>query len=113
MRPAARALASAACWMLAGCGDRSPPALWPEPPPPTLARPIGVEQDAAAVVTGAADVASPSTPAHEPGEAASSTEADGPSAAPDALPRDAARDGRGTTAPHRAEPAKGPGRQPR
>ena len=29
-----------------GCGDRSPPALWPEPPPPTLARPIGVDIDA-------------------------------------------------------------------
>ncbi len=26
---------------LAGCGDRSPPAKWPEPPPPTFARPIG------------------------------------------------------------------------
>ncbi len=26
-----------------GCGDRSPPALWPEPPPPALAVPIGVE----------------------------------------------------------------------
>ena len=28
---------------VAACGDRAPPALWPEPPPPTLAKPIGVE----------------------------------------------------------------------
>jgi hypothetical protein len=28
---------------LAGCGDRSPPALWPEAPPPTLAKPIGID----------------------------------------------------------------------
>lgn len=25
------------------CGDRAPRALWPEPPPPTLAKPIGIE----------------------------------------------------------------------
>lgn len=25
------------------CGDRSPPALWPDAPPPTLAAPIGVD----------------------------------------------------------------------
>ena len=28
----------------AACGDRSPPALWPEPPPPTLAKPIGIDE---------------------------------------------------------------------
>ena len=33
-----------------GCGDRSPPALWPEAPPPALAVPIGVEP--AATTTG-------------------------------------------------------------
>ena len=27
----------------AGCGDRSPPPLWPDPPPPVLAKPIGIE----------------------------------------------------------------------
>ena len=26
---------------VAGCGDRAPPPLWPDPPPPTLAEPIG------------------------------------------------------------------------
>ena len=30
-------------FVLVGCGDRAPPALWPEPPPPTLAEPIGVQ----------------------------------------------------------------------
>lgn len=28
----------------AGCGDRAPPALWPEPPPPTLAKPLLVDE---------------------------------------------------------------------
>lgn len=32
-------------WAAAGCGDRSPPALWPDPPPPTLAAPIGVDEE--------------------------------------------------------------------
>lgn len=27
--------------LVAACGDRAPPPLWPEPPPPTLAKPIG------------------------------------------------------------------------
>ena len=31
-------------FVLAACGDRSPPALWPEPPPPTLAKPIGIDE---------------------------------------------------------------------
>jgi hypothetical protein len=31
--------------VVVGCGDRSPPALWPDPPPPTLAAPIGVDDD--------------------------------------------------------------------
>ena len=33
---------SALVWSALGCGDRSPPAMWPEAPPPTLAVPIGV-----------------------------------------------------------------------
>lgn len=28
--------------LLMGCADRAPPPLWPTPPPPTLAEPIGV-----------------------------------------------------------------------
>jgi hypothetical protein len=47
------------------CGDRSPPPLWPQPPPPTLSEPIGVEDDGdgvqAAVV--AADVGGGAEPA--------------------------------------------------
>lgn len=41
---------------LAACGDRSPPALWPEPPPPTLAKPIGIDEppDATEVATSTA-----------------------------------------------------------
>lgn len=36
-----------------GCADRAPPALWPEPPPPTLATPIGKPQaDAGPVSVG-------------------------------------------------------------
>jgi hypothetical protein len=43
---AAHALSSVALASLAslGCGDRAPPALWPEPPPPTLAAPIGIDE---------------------------------------------------------------------
>ena len=41
------------------CGDRSPPALWPEPPPPTLAVPIGVATpEVAKAAPAAADDAS-------------------------------------------------------
>ena len=29
---------------LLACGDRSPPALWPEAPPPTLAAPLGIAE---------------------------------------------------------------------
>lgn len=35
--------------VLAACGDRSPPALWPEAPPPTLAKPIGIDEPVRAV----------------------------------------------------------------
>ena len=43
-RPGAteRAAACAVIVLATACGDRAPPALWPEPPPPTLAEPIGV-----------------------------------------------------------------------
>ena len=44
---------SAAGWALVavalgphGCSGRAPPPLWPEPPPPTLAEPIGIEPPA-------------------------------------------------------------------
>lgn len=33
------------CVGLCACADRSPPPLWPQPPPPTLAEPIGVAPD--------------------------------------------------------------------
>lgn len=44
-----RGIASLLATMLlvAACGDRAPPPLWPEPPPPTLAKPIGQEPPAA------------------------------------------------------------------
>jgi hypothetical protein len=68
-----RAPRRAAClWLwIAACGDRSPPALWPEPPPPTLAKPIGIDEPArqAATNDGATSdattdaVATPSEPA--------------------------------------------------
>jgi hypothetical protein len=47
--------------LLAGCGDRSPPALWPEPPPPTLAKPIGIDEPvrAATDVSGATEGGAP------------------------------------------------------
>jgi hypothetical protein len=59
---------------LAGCGDRTPPPLWPEPPPPTLARPIGGPAGghgpATAPLGGAATIererSGPGTPAPEP-----------------------------------------------
>lgn len=34
-------LALASAGLLAGCVDKTPPPLWPTPPPPTLAEPIG------------------------------------------------------------------------
>jgi hypothetical protein len=40
------AAAAAVIAPLLGCGDRAPPALWPEPPPPTLAAPIGIDEGA-------------------------------------------------------------------
>ncbi|HWB80629.1 MAG TPA: hypothetical protein VG755_36955 [Nannocystaceae bacterium] len=55
-----RAGCSAIVMMILGCGDRSPPALWPEPPPPTLARPIGVDLDAKK--ESAPDLAEPADP---------------------------------------------------
>lgn len=29
--------------LLAGCVDKAPPPLWPAPPPPSIATPIGVD----------------------------------------------------------------------
>ena len=37
-----RAFAVFALVALSGCVDKTPPPLWPTPPPPTLAQPIGV-----------------------------------------------------------------------
>lgn len=42
----ARVVTIALVAALTGCGDRAPPALWPEPPPPTLAEPIGAQKGA-------------------------------------------------------------------
>jgi hypothetical protein len=53
---------------LFGCGDRSPPALWPEPPPPTLAHPIGVDIDAQTKKPAEPDAAEPLNPDLEPPE---------------------------------------------
>ncbi len=47
MRRAAAILFCLLPWAIVGCGDRSPPALWPEPPPPALAEPIGVADPSA------------------------------------------------------------------
>ncbi len=63
-------------WAVLGCGDRSPPAMWPEAPPPTLAVPIGV--------------ADPSAP--EGGDPAAKPEAAKPEAAkPEAAKPEAAK----------------------
>lgn len=68
---------------LLGCGDRSPPALWPEPPPPTLAHPIGVDTPDPG---DAADAGAPA--ASEPGESEPSEPGTSDAAA-------AAREGKG------------------
>ena len=57
--------------LLAACGDRSPPALWPEPPPPTLAKPIGIDEP----VRESAD---PGTTTADPGAAGEPASADEP-----------------------------------
>lgn len=62
--PAPWTLAIGMCLAL-GCGDRSPPAMWPEPPPPTLAEPIGVGGPSAPAEPGV-DRKSESTPARTP-----------------------------------------------
>lgn len=49
---------------VSACGDRAPPPLWPEPPPPTLAEPIG-EGDAEAVDAASNGEATP-TPQQGP-----------------------------------------------
>ncbi len=49
---------------LVGCADRAPPPLWPEPPPPTLAEPIGepvLDEEPPPAVEPAGD-AEPATP---------------------------------------------------
>ena len=69
-RPAAAvcALVLAGAWCLSGCVDRTPPPLWPTPPPPPLAEPIG---DPVQV-----DVAAPPRP--EPDDDAADDEASAP-----------------------------------
>lgn len=42
-----RRIAAIVVVLLGACGDRSPRALWPEPPPPALAEPIGVADPSA------------------------------------------------------------------
>ncbi|MFO0632292.1 MAG: hypothetical protein U0168_05515 [Nannocystaceae bacterium] len=78
----------------AGCGDRSPPALWPEPPPPTLAHPIGVD---------APDAGEPAVDAARPDDLGDEATAAEPSAARASEP-DAERDAAGGTASAPAEP---------
>ena len=34
-------LGAAACVFALGCVDKAPPATWPEPPPPVMAKPVG------------------------------------------------------------------------
>lgn len=41
------------------CGDRSPPAMWPEPPPPALAEPIGVADPSAPAPSASGTVGDP------------------------------------------------------
>jgi len=41
------------------CGDRSPPALWPEPLPPALAEPIGVADPSTAAPSASGTVGDP------------------------------------------------------
>jgi len=57
--PRVRAVAVVGLLLVCACGDRAPPALWPEPPPPTLAHPIGVEDPQSFVATGGGDAAQP------------------------------------------------------
>jgi hypothetical protein len=61
--------------VLLGCGDRAPPAVWPEPQPPSLARPLPPPADETA--TG-----SPAAPADAP-EPTPTAGVDPPAPAPD------------------------------
>lgn len=114
-----------------GCGDRAPAALWPDPPAPTLARPIGIPDPAEASGSAPADVEPSSaegssatggvSDAEQPAEAEPispagdnatttpappSTAAEDPSTTP-------ARGRRGKAAPDGAATAQSPGREPR
>jgi hypothetical protein len=74
---------------LAGCGDRSPPALWPEAPPPTLAKPIGIDVPVrSATGEPTADAAADTTAVPAPTSADSPTPPGGtPPSTSDPLPR--------------------------
>ncbi len=64
----ARALFAFVTVALAGCVDKTPPPLWPTPPPPTLARPIGeVERPEAAGPARPTDPPPPADPGPAPG----------------------------------------------
>jgi hypothetical protein len=70
-----------------GCTDRTPPPRWPEPPPPTLATPIGQDEPAAAPTSDA--------------PAASAADSDGPEAGSDTP------DETGGAVPQRSNPEDG------
>jgi hypothetical protein len=54
-RRAASVAAALLGLVASGCVDKTPPALWPSPPPPPMATPIGVPERVAAPVTAASE----------------------------------------------------------
>ncbi len=48
--------------VMSGCPDRAPPPMWPDPPPPTLAEPIGGSDEPKASDAPATDARAPPSP---------------------------------------------------
>jgi hypothetical protein len=85
---------------LLACGDRSPPALWPEPPPPTLAAPLGI------AVPSTDDAATDGPPERPPVADEGATPSPSDPARPSPSPSDPARQSpNAAVEPPAAEPA--------
>ena len=69
--------------VVAGCADKAPEPKWPEPPPPTLAEPLGQGPDART------DAKAPEGGDEAPESPAEGSEGEAPAAAPNA-PEDGA-----------------------